>query len=424
MNEALAFHLDSPWCLILVTAAPVLFVGMYILESHSISKWHAYPNNVDGPDHQLYIVLAVMFSALSLVVGSGLSLWVLLATDQDPSKHPLFLTGLTMLALAVWIFCWTWWRQRHFRPVVRYPCIEVFSRLFPNGPTKMRVFPIIMRITAFVLLVFALARPQVATTEPYAFTEGMDIVFALDVSTSMRAVDFASTTNPSKPISRIGGAKEVITNFIRQRKHDRLGLVVFAEDAYTQCPLTLDYPVLENILKSVKTGVIRDGTAIGNAMLVSVNRLIDSDTKSKVIILLTDGYENASKVAPEQAAQIAARQNIQVFTILVGKGGLVPYPIGPDSTGRMKYRPTKIPTDPDLLKRIAAISKSKFYRAMDQEALEKDLLDILDHMEKSRLMDPGRAKHQTDMFHLALLPAFFILSAQLVLSWTKFRKLP
>lgn len=424
MSKTIEFQLDSPWCLVLLAMLPLFLVGMYALEKkHSKAKPKDDPAGETGRAGTRLWILAAL-STLTVLSGASATLWVLVATREDPFKHPMFIGGLGLLVIAVWINAWTIWTKLRFRPVMLYPSTQIFSQALEHGPTKLRFVPIILRMTAFVLIVFALTRPQSSTTKVEKFAEGMDIIFALDVSTSMRAVDFASQSRHARTKSRIGGAKEVIANFIQQRNQDRLGLVVFANEAYTQCPLTLDYSVLQAILKSVKTGVIRDGTAIGNAMLVSVNRLKESETKSKVIILLTDGYENASEVAPEQAAQIAAQQNIQVFPILVGKGGLVPYPIGLDESGHMKYRQTKIPTDPDLLKRIASISKSKFYRATDQDALEKDLQDILDHMEKSRLMDPGKYTRKAEIFHWALLPAFLALSLQLILSWTRFRKFP
>jgi Ca-activated chloride channel family protein len=288
----------------------------------------------------------------------------------------------------------------------------------------MRYLVPALRLLAILLILLALVRPQVATTEADVFTEGMDIVLTLDVSTSMRAVDFAPSSRPRDKRSRIHGAKEVIAGFIKQRADDRIGLVVFAADAFTQCPLTLDYSVLDSILRSVKTGVIDDGTAIGNALMISVNRLRDSEVKSKVIILLTDGDDNASEVAPLQAAQIAAEEGIKVFPILVGKGGLVSYPVGPNVFGQMQYRKVEIPTNPELLKEIADVADGKFYRARDEEALGEDLQDILDHMEKTRLMDPGRFTRNTEVYQLALLPAVLVLLLQLSLMWTRFRRFP
>jgi Ca-activated chloride channel family protein len=264
----------------------------------------------------------------------------------------------------------------------------------------------------------------VATTEADVFAEGMDIVITQDVSTSMNAVDFAPPDSPDNKLARIDGAKSVIARFIQQRQDDRLGLVVFASEAYTQTPLTLDYSILQSVLASVKTGVLEDGTAIGNAIMVSVNRLRESEAKSKVIILLTDGDDNASKIAPLQAAEIAAEQNIRIFPILVGKGGLVPFPVGPNLFGRMQYRNVEIRTNPELLKNIASISKGKFYRSVDQKALEEDFQDILDQMEKTRLMDPGRFTRHTEVFQLLLLPALLALLLELALGWTLYRRFP
>jgi Ca-activated chloride channel family protein len=240
----------------------------------------------------------------------------------------------------------------------------------------------------------------------------------------MRAVDFAPPSHPNQRTSRIEGEKEVIQRFVEQRKNDRIGVVVFSRQAFTQCPVTLDYSVVLGIIKSLQTGKIEDGTAIGDAIAVSVNRLRDSEVKSKVIILLTDGDNNAGEVAPVQAAEIAASQDIRIYPILVGKGGKVPYPVGPDVFGQMHYQQLEIPTNPELLKQIAEIGKGKFYRAVDEDALAEDLQDILNHLEKTRLMDPGQFTRNTEMYQRFLWPALALILLELVLSWTRFRRFP
>jgi Ca-activated chloride channel family protein len=203
-----------------------------------------------------------------------------------------------------------------------------------------------------------------------------------------------------------------------------MGLVVFSAEAFTQVPLTLDYSVIQNVLQAVRTGVIEDGTAIGDALMVSINRLRDSDTKSKAIILLTDGDDNMSRVAPAQAAEVASRQGIRVFPILVGRGGKVPYPVGPNVFGHMQYQEIEMRTNPELLQKIAEVTRGKFYRAVDERALAEDLQDVLDHMEKTRLMDPGRFTRHTEVFQLAVLAALLSLLLELCGRYSRFRAFP
>jgi len=250
-------------------------------------------------------------------------------------------------------------------------------------------------------------------------------VLTLDVSTSMESLDFAPHSEPVHK-SRITGAKKVIGRFISQRREDRLGLVIFAAQAFTQCPLTLDYSVVQNILRAVKTARdanIKDGTAIGDAIAVSINRLRGSGAESRVIILITDGDDNASRLSPLQAALGAIQENVRIFTILVGKGGEVEVPVR-DALGGIQYIQRKMRVDPELLRKIAQTAKGKFYRAEDEEALEKDLLDILDHMEKSRLVDPGKFMRDTEIFQLPLLGALLCLFFELAMTWSRFRRFP
>jgi Ca-activated chloride channel family protein len=252
----------------------------------------------------------------------------------------------------------------------------------------------------------------------------MDMVIAMDISSSMEAVDFTPPGWRNKKISRIAGAQEVIAKFVQQRAEDRLGLVVFAAKAFTQCPLSLDYSILLSILKSVRTGVIEDGTAIGNAILVSINRLRDSDAKSKTIILLTDGEDNASKISPIQAAEFAEGLGIRIFPILVGSGGLVDYPVGKGRFGNTIYQKIETKINPQLLENIASLTQGKFYRAVNKASLEEDFQDILNQMEKTRLMDPGKFTRHTERFQILLLLALLALLLEMALRWTRFRRFP
>ena len=221
---------------------------------------------------------------------------------------------------------------------------------------------------------------------------------AFDLSTSMLAADF-------RPKDRITVAKEVLKNFIESRQNDRIGLVVFAGEAYTQCPLTLDYKVLEELLEQVRTGVIVDGTAIGNALATAVNRLRESDAKSRVVILITDGDNNAGNISPLQAAEIAKQLGIKVYTILIGKGGRVPYPTGTDLFGRTTYEPVEIDVNPELLQQIAKATGGAYYPATDKESLESGLHAVLDSLEKSKIYEAGGSTRYDEWYARFFVPA-------------------
>ncbi|HUU02704.1 MAG TPA: VWA domain-containing protein [Myxococcota bacterium] len=416
------FHLDSPWMLALLVAVPLLLAASFSRRRRLAAD---AGDAFQDPGRVRKVTLVVLLlTSLLLVCGGALAFRALVTGPSDPLKNPVVGAGLALLALAVLLATLAVWHRRRQWPVMQVSSTAALGKVAAGRPSPLRHLVPLLRLLAICLVLLALARPLVATTEADVFAEGMDIVLTLDVSTSMRAVDFSPIARPNERKNRINGAKEVISKFIRQRKEDRLGLVVFASNAFTQCPLTLDYSVVQNILQAVKTGVIEDGTAIGDAIMISINRLEKSEAKSKVIILLTDGDDNASKVAPLQAAEVAHEKKIRVFPILVGKGGLVPYPVGRDVFGQPAYRKVEIRTNPELLKQIAKKSLGKFYRATDEKALEEDFQDILDHMEKTRLMDPGRFTRSTEVFQLALLPALLLVLLELMLRWTRFRRFP
>ena len=273
-------------------------------------------------------------------------------------------------------------------------------------------------LVALALSVLALARPQAREREPERLSvEGIDIVIALDLSTSMRAADF-------KPVDRITVAKEVLKDFIGRRTSDRIGLVVFAGDAYTQAPLTLDYGILRTLVDQLKIGVIEDGTAIGNAIATAVNRLRESDAKSKVIILITDGDSNAGQISPREAAQIARTFGVRVFPILVGTGGVVPYPVGVDLFGRTVYQPMPFAVNPGLLQEIARITGGAYANASDKAGLERGLQAVLDRMEKTRILESTASSRVVELFPRLLGPAFWLAALGLLLGLTRWRSFP
>jgi Ca-activated chloride channel family protein len=420
MIRSLEFHFESPWVLALLVAVPLVLVALLALERRRVGKGRP----ADGRRALLTILTLAVIATLG---GLVLTCFVLVATNEDPQTSPVFITGLCLLGLSVLLSTLAIILRRRSRAVLRFPSLSILSKIPEGRPSKARYLAPFFLLVALLLILAALARPRVAATEADVFAEGMDIVLTLDVSTSMRAVDFAPPSSPYDKQSRIKGAKEVIADFIKQRKEDRLGLVVFAGKAFMQCPLTLDYSVVQTALRSVTTAdkaKIKDGTAIGDAIMNSINRLRDSEAKSKVIILLTDGDDNASEVAPLQAAAGAAGEDIKIFPILVGKGGMVLYPAGKNVFGQVQYRKGEVRTNPELLQDIAKTADGKFYRAVDQEALREDFQDILDHMEKTRLMDPGKFTRRTEVFQLALLPALLSILLGLAVGWTRFRRFP
>ena len=245
-----------------------------------------------------------------------------------------------LLLLVPLVGGWSIWTARHRVAALRYPV----ARALAAGGTGLRgllrqALPL-LRMAAVALAVVALARPQTVGARVRDLSvEGIDIMIALDLSTSMEAADF-------RPNNRIFVAKETLNEVISSRVNDRIGLVVFAGAAYTQAPLTLDYGVLREVVKQLRTRVLEDGTAIGDALAVSLNRLRDSDAKSKVVILITDGDNNAGRISPLDAAAMAKALRIPVFTILVGKGGKVPFPDGTDLFGNPSYRELEIAINP------------------------------------------------------------------------------
>jgi Ca-activated chloride channel family protein len=268
------------------------------------------------------------------------------------------------------------------------------------------------------LTAVGLARPQADRREPEKRSvEGIDIVIALDLSTSMRAADF-------KPQDRITVAKQVLKDFIGRRSTDRIGLVVFSGDAYTQAPLTLDYQILRTLVDQLSIGVIEDGTAIGNALATSVNRLRESDAKSKVVILITDGDSNAGQISPREAAAIARTMGVRVFPILVGKGGVVPYPVGVDLFGQTVYQPMPFAVNPELLQEIARITGGAYATAADKQELEQGLQAVLDRMEKTRIFEVTASSRVVELFPRLLAPAFWLAALGLLLGLTRWRTFP
>jgi len=326
--------------------------------------------------------------------------------------------GALLLLLAIPLAAWALARERRRAPRLRHPRAAALARARGGLAARLGWIPGALSVAALALLALALARPQGRELRVEdASVEGIDVVIAFDLSSSMKAADF-------KPLSRLHVAKEVLKAFVGRRPDDRIGLVVFAGEAYTRAPLTLDSGLLRELVDGLRFGAIDDGTAIGNAIATAVNRLRESDAKSKAVVLITDGDNNAGQVSPLEAAGMARALGIRVFPILVGKGGVVPYPIGTDVFGQPIYEQREFPVNPALLERIAAETGGAFAVATDREGLESGLQAALDRMEKSRLFEPGGLTRRSERFRPLLGGAFALGALGLALGATRLRSFP
>ncbi len=297
---------------------------------------------------------------------------------------------------------------------VRYSDLSLVRTGKPTARLRFRPLVYLLRVLAVALLTVALARPQSGNERRDVETEGIDIMLALDVSGSMKAEDF-------KPENRLRVAKDEIDKFIDKRTNDRIGLVVFSRSSFTQCPLTLDYGVLKGFLAQVDFGMIEDGTAIGLALANSVNRLMNSEAKSKVIILLTDGVNNVWEIDPLTAANIARTMGIKIYTIGIGKPGNAMYPVDDPIFGkRYVYLPNEI--DEESLGKIAETTGGKYFRARTEDELDRIYSEI-DQLEKTKVKVHEYIQYK-ELFFGWMMAGFALLVAEMVLSQTYFRKIP
>jgi Ca-activated chloride channel family protein len=310
-----------------------------------------------------------------------------------------------------------YWLERKLAPTLRFPGLKALAKLPLRTGEGMGAVSKALKLLVLALLVLAIARPQWVKAHVKIFSEGIDIVITLDLSTSMNAADF-------QPKDRVTVAKEVVKEFIAQRKNDRIGLVVFSKEAYTQSPLTLDYTALTNIVSTLRTGAIEDGTAIGNALAVSTNRLRAAGGKSRVIVLVTDGDNNAGNIAPLEAADLAKQNNVRVFTILVGRDGPVPFPVGKNPLGVTRYENVEIPINPALLRQIAERTGGKAYAATNGDELKAGLKKVLDEMEKTRFAETSSYEQIVELAPFVAFAALFLLIIDLLLGLSIARKFP
>ncbi len=319
---------------------------------------------------------------------------------------------LYFLAIIPLMIVWYIFRGMKAQSSVKYSSLNIFKDVPSTLREYLRHIPFAVRLLAIGLLIIALARPQSFSSGENVTTEGIDVAMVLDISGSMLAEDF-------KP-NRLEAAKNVIDNFVEGRTSDRIGLVIFSREAFTQCPLTIDYNVLRNLLLDIRSGMIQDGTAIGNAIANGVNRLKESDAKSRIIILLTDGVNNAGEVDPISAAEIAKAFGIRIYTIGVGTRGEAPYPVQTPFGTRYQMVPVEI--DEEMLTRIAGLTDGQYFRATNNRALA-EIYEKIDKLEKTKI-EITSYKNATEKYHSWLWGGLILLLVELGLSRTILRKLP
>ncbi|HEV3223689.1 MAG TPA: VWA domain-containing protein [Puia sp.] len=305
----------------------------------------------------------------------------------------------------------------YLRPPIRVQGTMLVSgvKAFGNGRTwrtLLRHILFILRMLAISCIIIALARPQTGSEQQLTSGEGIDIVFCLDISGSMLAQDFTP--------NRMEAAKQVVSEFIDNRPTDRMGLVIFSGESFTMCPLTTDHAVLKSQLYNVQSGLLEDGTAIGSGLATGVERLRSSVSKSKVIILLTDGENNGGLVDPNSAKEIAKSYGVRVYTVGVGTEGFAPVPVQ-TSSGVIMQR-EKVSIDEKLLTQIAIETGGKYFRATDNESLGTIYKDI-DQLEKSKFQ-VTTFTHYTEKFFPFILAAVMFLVLEWILRFTLFRKFP
>lgn len=322
-------------------------------------------------------------------------------------------TYLYLLLLLIPLIGWYIYKMRKTQASLQVSSSQAFD--LPGGSSwkvYLRHVPFILRMAAVALIIIVLARPQSTNSWQNTSTEGIDIVIAMDVSTSMWAQDL-------KP-DRLEAAKDVAASFINGRPNDNIGLVVFSGESFTQCPLTTDHTVLLNLFKDIQCGMIADGTAIGLGLANSVSRIKDSQAKSKVIILLTDGMNNAGEIAPVTAAEIAKTFGIRVYTIGVGTRGTAPYPF--KTAFGVQYQNVPVEIDENMLKQVATITGGQYFRATDNASL-KGIYAEIDKMEKTKISVQEYSKKQEEYKNWAIL-VFALLLVEVLLRNTLLRNIP
>lgn len=323
-------------------------------------------------------------------------------------NNPDYLYLLIILPLLVG---WYVWRIKHQNARFQISSISPFKGLRPTFRVWVRHILLALRIFALGLLMIVLARPQSSNSWKNVTSKGIDIILDMDISGSMLAQDF-------KP-NRLDAAKEVATQFINGRPNDRIGLVVFSGESFTQCPLTTDHASVINMMKDIKSGMIEDGTAIGEGLATGISRLKDSPAISKVTILLTDGVNNTGSIDPLTATEIAKTFNIRIYTIGVGSMGTAPYPV--QTPFGMQYQQMKVEIDEDLLQQIADETGGKYFRATNKKKLE-EIYQEIDKLEKSKIKVKEYKKKNDEYLYWGIA-AILLLVLEGILRYTVFKSI-
>ena len=295
---------------------------------------------------------------------------------------------------------------------VKFSSVAVFASMPKTYKHYLRHLPFALHMIALAALIVAIARPQKSDSWSNQTTEGIDIVMAVDISSSMLAEDL-------KP-NRLIAAKRVATEFISSRHNDNIGLVVFSAESFTQCPLTINHAELINLLNGIESGMIEDGTAIGSGLATAVNRIKDSKAKSKVIILLTDGSNNRGQISPSTAGDIAKSFGIRVYTIGVGTRGMVPYPF--QTPYGVQYQDVEVDIDEESLKEIASTTGGQYFRATDTKSLTSIYKEI-DQLEKTKIQVKEFSKKE-ELYHWFILALVICLIGEITLRNTVFKSIP
>lgn len=320
--------------------------------------------------------------------------------------------ALLLLAVIPAYVAWYIWRRRTSHPTLQLSTLDTLDGQGASWRTRLRLMPLALRLLALAAAILVLARPQSTSSYDDHNTEGIDIVLSLDISGSMQAIDF-------KP-NRLEAAKDVAIKFVGGRPSDNIGLVIFAGESFTQCPLTTDHGVLINLFQEVTTGMLEDGTAIGMGLATAVNRLRESKAKSKVIILLSDGANNRGAIAPEKAAELAQTFGIRVYTIGVGKEGTTQIPVQTPYGTQLQDMESQL--DEPLMRSIADLTGGKFFRATSKKSLE-NIYEEIDQMEKT-IMEVRQYTKRTEEYWPFAAVALLLLLGEFVLRNTVLRVLP